>query len=95
MLACAILHVSLEGIGRERVSHFKTLILIPEPGARCRSEVSLGTAEWQSAIASVRPQVLPGAFRITNYREFLPRVSISALPTSMCLWTVLFALEGF
>ena len=72
MLACAILHVSLEGIGRERVSHFKTLFLISEPGARCRSEVSLGTAEWQSAIASERPQVFPGALRITNLRVYLP-----------------------
>ena len=90
MLACAILHVSLEGMGRERVSH-----LIRKPGARKGTEVSLGTAEWQSAIASDRPRILPGARRITNYREFLPRVSISALPSSMCLWTILFALEPF
>ena len=95
MLACAILHVNLEGMGRERVSHFKTLFLIPEPGARCRSEISLGTAEWQSAIASDGPTIFPGALSVTNYREFLPRVSISALPSSMCLWTILFALEGF
>ena len=95
MLACAILHVSLEGIGRERVSRITFSIQASELGHSPRSEVSLGTAEWQSAIASVRPRNFPGALCVTNYREFLPRVSISALPSSMCLWTILFALEGF